>query len=159
VSTLLPVYNEEVTIEKAMQEEWLADNRKEKQMLERQDLEAIRGIVREEIKESHDSLRDELREEFRKEIKESHDNLRDELRKEFHEEIHENSNMILRHVDKVQGHLENKIQELRQELKAEIRELRECYQTLWLENSNQKLLFQLVAELRKDVDELKERTA
>ncbi|MDD6615909.1 MAG: hypothetical protein PUF13_07405 [Lachnospiraceae bacterium] len=99
-------------------------------MLETKDLQAIRGILKEELAETKDELRaefkqelsaakdelrqeiaatkDELRQEIaatkdelRQEISTAKDELRTELRTEFRHELTESENMILEYVERV----------------------------------------------------------
>lgn len=127
-------------------------------MLEQKDLEAIRGILKEEIGVSHGVLQQKIKtanDALRKELKEEIKTANDTLRKEFQDALHNSENMILTELDRVQEHLEGKFEVLQKDMD----EMKQYYRITRLEEDNTALLLRMVVDLRKDVDKLKEKTA
>lgn len=127
-------------------------------MLEQKDLEAIRGILKEEIGVSHGVLQQKIKtanDALRKELKEEIKTANDTLRKEFQDALHNSENMILTELDRVQEHLEGKFEVLQKDMN----EMKQYYRITRLEEDNTALLLRMVVDLRKDVDKLKEKTA
>lgn len=127
-------------------------------MLEQKDLEAIRGILKEEIGVSHGVLQQKIKtanDALRKELKEEIKTANDTLRKEFQDALHNSENMILTELDRMQEHLEGKFEVLQKDMD----EMKQYYRITRLEEDNTALLLRMVVDLRKDVDKLKEKTA
>ena len=127
-------------------------------MLEQKDLEAIRGILKEEIGVSHGVLQQKIKtanDALRKELKEEIKTANDTLRKEFQDALNNSENMILTELDRVQEHLEGKFEVLQKDMD----EMKQYYRITRLEEDNTALLLRMVVDLRKDVDKLKEKTA
>ena len=138
-------------------------------MLEQKDLEAIRGILKEEIGVSHGVLQQKIKtanDALRKELKEEIKTANDALRKELKEEI-KTANDALR--KEVKEEIKTANDALRKELKEEIKTandtLRKEFQDA-LNNSENMILTELdrVQEhlegkfevLQKDMDEMKQ---
>lgn len=79
----------------------------------------------------------------------------DAIRSIFKEELASSENMILAEVDRVQENLELKMESVQKN----IEELRQYYRITKLENDNTAMLLQMIAELKKRVEELEKKTA
>lgn len=69
--------------------------------------------------------------------------------------FHNSENLVLDEMERTREILEGKIDEVQKNLD----ELKQYSRIAKLENDNTSLLLQMIADLRKDVDELKKKTA
>lgn len=79
----------------------------------------------------------------------------DAIRSILKEELTNSENMILEEVDRVQENLESKMDAVQKN----IEELKQYYRITKLENDNTTMLLQMIAELKKRVEELEKKTA
>lgn len=71
------------------------------------------------------------------------------------EDLRESENMILSHIDHVQEVFDKRFEKLEKNME----ELCQYYRITKLENENTTLLLRMIEELRKDVEDLKRKTA
>lgn len=110
-------------------------------MLEKQDLEQIRGLMVEVVTEVVEDRVTSIVEEKVTEIVE--------------DKVTQSSNMLLEKIDGVQGILQQNIKTVEKNLE----ELQQYYRITKLENVNSMLLLKLVDELSRRVTELENKTA
>lgn len=110
-------------------------------MLEKQDLEQIRGLMVEVVTEVVEDRVTSIVEEKVTEIVE--------------DKVTQSSNMLLEKIDRVQGILQQNIKTVEKNLE----ELQQYYRITKLENVNSMLLLKLVDELSRRVTELENKTA
>lgn len=110
-------------------------------MLEKQDLEQIRGLMVEVVTEVVEDRVTSIVEEKVTEIVEN--------------KVTQSGNMILEKIDRVQGILQQNIKTVEKNLE----ELQQYYRITKLENVNSMLLLKLVDELSRRVTELENKTA
>ena len=77
------------------------------------------------------------------------------IRNEMREELTNSENLVLEELDRVQEGLTRKVEKVQKNLE----DLQQYYRITKLENDNTSLLLQMIVDLRKDVEELKNKTA
>lgn len=126
-------------------------------VLETRDLQTIRGVVEDAIDERVPGIVDTI---IDKRVPEIVDTIIEKKVPGIVDDIvdkrvTESENLILKYVDDTRDILENEIVQLRQN----VDELNQYYRIHKLENENGTLYLQLINELRKDIEELKQKTA
>lgn len=112
-------------------------------MLDQNDLQAIRAIMKEEIAESEKRINDKI------------DSRIAESEKKMESKLAESENLLLEEIDRVQMFLENKINTVKENLE----ELKQYYRITKLENDNTAILLKMIEELSRRVEELEKKTA
>lgn len=77
------------------------------------------------------------------------------LKRNMKEELGKSENLVLGEIERIQTNLDAKIERITRNLD----ELKQYYRITKLETDNSTLLLQLITDLRKEVEELKKRTA
>ena len=77
------------------------------------------------------------------------------IRNVMREELTNSENLVLEELDRVQEGLTRKVEKVQKNLE----DLQQYYRITKLENDNTSLLLQMIVDLRKDVEELKNKTA
>ena len=77
------------------------------------------------------------------------------IRNVMREELTNSENLVLEELDRVQEGLTRKVEKVQKNLE----DLQQYYRITKLENDNTSLLLQMIVNLRKDVEELKNKTA
>lgn len=77
------------------------------------------------------------------------------IRDVMREELTNSENLVLEELDRVQEGLTRKVEKVQKNLE----DLQQYYRITKLENDNTSLLLQMIVDLRKDVEELKNKTA
>ena len=77
------------------------------------------------------------------------------IRNVMREELTNSENLVLEELDRVQEGLTRKVEKVQKNLE----DLQQYYRITKLENDNASLLLQMIVDLRKDVEELKNKTA
>ena len=131
-------------------------------MLEQNDLEVLRKIMKEEIAESEkriETVIDSRIAESEKKIETVIDSRIAESEKKMEtvidSRVAESENIILKELDRVQMNLERRIGVVQKNLD----ELNQYYRITKLENDNTALLLKMIDELSKRVEELERKTA
>ncbi len=141
-------------------------------MLEKSDLQAIRSIVQDEIKDANDSLRkemkdanDSLRKEMkdandslRKEMKDANDSLRKEMKKEnvaIRKEMKDITNFLIEEIGREHNIFERKFNQLHSELE----EIKHYYISNRLESDSISLCLKMLDDINQRVEHLEGRSA
>lgn len=130
-------------------------------MLEKQDLEQIRGLMVEVVKGTvteivEDKVTSIVEEKVTEIVEDKVTSIVEEKVTEIVEDkVTQSGNMILEEIDRVQGILQQNIKIVEKNLE----ELQQYYRITKLENDNAMLLLKLVDELSRRVTELENKTA
>lgn len=101
-------------------------------MLDQKDIEILRTMMTEVVKQSEDNILQKV-----------------------DERITSSENMILKELDRVQEHLESDVQKVQKNLD----ELQQYYRISKLENDNTSLLLKMYNDMQKEIAELKAKIA
>ncbi len=142
-------------------------------MLDQKDLEAFRGIMKEEITRSEVSMKVTVKEEIsrseasmRTEIARSEEAMKATMKEEIakseatmkgvmRKEITRSENLILDELERTRNILESRINKMQEDMD----ELKQYYHLVKLENENAKMLFRMIEDLSKRVLRLEQKTA
>ncbi len=134
-------------------------------MLEKSDLQAIRSIVQDEIKDANDSLAASLRKEMkdandslRKEMKDANDSLRKEMKKEnvaIRKEMKDITNFLIEEIGREHNIFERKFNQLHSELE----EIKHYYISNRLESDSISLCLKMLDDINQRVEHLEGRSA
>ena len=116
-------------------------------MLDQNDIEILKTMMTEVVKQSEDSILHKVDER----ITASENKMIQQMDKR----ITSSENMILKELDRVQEHLESDVQKVQKNLE----ELQQYYRIAKLENDNTSLLLKMYNDMQKEIAELKAKIA
>lgn len=116
-------------------------------MLDQKDIEILKTMMTEVVKQSEDSILHK--------VDECITASENKMIQQMDERITSSENMILKELDRVQEHLESDVQKVQKNLE----ELQQYYRISKLENDNTSLLLKMYNDMQKEIAELKAKIA
>ena len=116
-------------------------------MLDQKDIEILKTMMTEVVKQSEDNILHKVDERITAS--------ENKMLQKMDERITSSENMILKELDRVQEHLESDVQKVQKNLE----ELQQYYRISKLENDNTSLLLKMYNDMQKEIAELKAKIA
>lgn len=148
-------------------------NREEYKMLEQKDIEILKSLMQEVVKESEENILNKVDERISaseqsilskvdERISASEQKMDEKISASEHtvlskmdERISASENLVLNELDRVQTHLEKEVDEVRENLD----EMKQFYRINKLESDNTTLLLQMYNNMQKEIEEIKTKIA
>lgn len=124
-------------------------------MLERQDLEMIRAIMKEEIAESQEHILVEVDKKLDTRLTETQEHIMTEVDRILDTRFAESENLVLGELGRVQ----DKLSERLDTMKRRLDEMTEYYRIKKLDDINGAMLLKMIQEVEKRVEALEAKTA
>ena len=124
-------------------------------MLERQDLEMIRAIMKEEIAETQEYILEEVDKKLDTRFSGTQEHILAEVDRILDTRFTESENLVLGELDRVQ----DKLSERLDTMKRRLDEMTEYYRIQKLDDINDAMLLKMIQEVEKRVEALEAKTA
>ena len=148
-------------------------NREEYKMLEQKDIEILKSLMQEVVKESEENILNKVDERIsaseeiilskvderisasERKMDEKISASEQSILSKVDERISASENLVLNELDRVQTHLEKEVDEVRENLD----EMKQFYRINKLESDNTTLLLQMYNNMQKEIEEIKTKIA